>query len=74
MRVGLCEICRHVQVVKSARGSIFYLCTLAKVDASFPKYPELPVLACRGYQRKDAAAEIHPGSSNTLSERRSENE
>ena len=74
MRAGLCEICRHVQVVKSSRGSIFYLCTLAKVDASFPKYPELPVLACRGYQRKDAAREIHPDNSNILSERRSENE
>lgn len=74
MRVGLCEICRHVQVVKSARGSVFYLCTLAKVDASFPKYPELPVLACRGYQRKDAAGEVDTSGSSTRSERWSENE
>jgi hypothetical protein len=36
--------------VTSDRGSVFYLCELSKVDPSFPKYPRLPVLECRGYK------------------------
>lgn len=48
--VGLCERCTHAQIVKSARGSVFYLCMLSRVDPAFPKYPRLPVLACRGYR------------------------
>lgn len=58
MEVGLCESCRHVQIVKSARGSLFYLCTLSKVDPSFPKYPELPVRVCTGYRLRDEEMEI----------------
>lgn len=49
-RVGLCASCRNVQVIESARGSTFYLCRLAAVDAAFPKYPRLPVLRCAGYE------------------------
>jgi hypothetical protein len=47
--VGLCAACRHVRVVESKRGSRFYLCGLSAVDPAFPKYPGLPVLACRGF-------------------------
>ncbi len=50
-RVGLCSSCRHVRVVRSDTGSTFYLCGLSRVDPSFPKYPRLPVLSCRGYER-----------------------
>jgi hypothetical protein len=46
---GLCAGCSHVQVVVSARGSRFYLCRMSFVDPSFPRYPPLPVLACRGF-------------------------
>jgi hypothetical protein len=46
---GLCESCRNVKVVETRKGSRFYLCTLAEVDARFPKYPRIPVLQCRGY-------------------------
>jgi hypothetical protein len=46
---GLCERCRHVQIVTSARGSLFYLCRLSQTDPRFPRYPRLPVLACPGF-------------------------
>lgn len=28
------------------------MCELSKTDASFPRYPRLPVLRCRGYEPK----------------------
>jgi len=56
---GLCATCGHVRRVTSDRGSVFYLCQLSKVDPNFPKYPRLPVLACRGYER-DALKERIP--------------
>jgi hypothetical protein len=48
--VGLCEECAHVQVIRSDRGSVFYLCTLFATDPRFAKYPTLPVIVCSGYQ------------------------
>ncbi len=48
--VGLCEHCRHAQIIQSKRGSTFYLCLRSDEDASFAKYPRLPVSACRGYE------------------------
>ena len=48
---GLCATCVHVRRVTSDRGSVFYLCQLSKVDPKFPKYPRLPVIECRGYER-----------------------
>ena len=51
-RVGLCETCKFMRRIESDRGSIFYMCQLSLTDASFPKYPRLPVLKCAGYKRK----------------------
>lgn len=48
--VGLCFHCAHARVIRSDRGSIFYLCRLSAADPNFPKYPRLPVLNCSGYQ------------------------
>ena len=45
---GLCAACRHAAVLGS-KSSAFLRCGMAEVDPSFPKYPRLPVLACRGY-------------------------
>jgi hypothetical protein len=39
--------------MESDRGSIFIRCELSRIDASFAKYPGLPVLACRGYESKE---------------------
>lgn len=51
---GLCANCLHSRRIESARGSVFVLCQLSATDPRFAKYPSLPVLACRGYERNDA--------------------
>ncbi len=48
--VGLCAVCRHVKIVKSARGSVFVMCRLSRQDKRFNKYPVLPVVACLGFE------------------------
>lgn len=48
--VGLCSVCAHVKKVENRRGSAFFLCRRAGEDPSFPRYPRLPVLACRGFE------------------------
>jgi len=48
---GLCPPCRHVQVVRSERGSTFHLCRLSRSDPAFPRYPPQPRLVCRGFER-----------------------
>ena len=45
---GLCATCEHLRVLASKR-SVFVRCGLADVDPAFPRYPPLPVAACRGY-------------------------
>jgi hypothetical protein len=52
---GLCDACRHQRLVSNTRGSTFSLCERSKTDPSFPKYPRLPVLACRGYEPRPSA-------------------
>jgi len=47
--IGLCADCLHSRQIQSKRGSIFFLCKLSESDPTFPKYPRLPVLSCRGY-------------------------
>ena len=54
--VGLCSDCQHARIIRSDRGSIFYLCGLSATDARFPKYPRLPVLNCAGYTKREPAA------------------
>ncbi|HEY7969798.1 MAG TPA: hypothetical protein VID95_07360 [Candidatus Limnocylindrales bacterium] len=53
---GLCATCRHARPVVSARGSQFTLCERSRTDPAYPRYPRLPVLACRGFEpgRPDA--------------------
>ncbi len=48
---GLCATCRHARILAS-RASTFLRCAMAEVDPEFPRYPRLPVLACRGYERE----------------------
>ena len=54
-RFGLCDTCRHQQIVRSGRGSVFSLCARSKSDDRYPKYPRMPVMACPGYEVSDAA-------------------
>jgi hypothetical protein len=50
--VGLCDSCRHQQVVRNTRGSSFSLCRRWKDDDRYPRYPRLPVLRCRGFEQR----------------------
>jgi len=43
---SLCHRCRHLRIIRSARGSSFLMCQ----EPSLPKYPAQPVHACRGYE------------------------
>lgn len=50
-RVGLCATCVHARRVPHPRGGeAYWMCALSEVDPEFPRYPRLPVLACRGYK------------------------
>jgi hypothetical protein len=50
-KAGLCATCRHVKRNRSDRGSVFYYCRKSETDPAFPKYPPIPVVQCRGYER-----------------------
>jgi hypothetical protein len=59
---GLCDSCRHQQLVPNTRGSVFSLCRRSRVEEAFPRYPRLPVLRCPGFEPgraedRDAGAE-----------------
>ncbi|HEX8690425.1 MAG TPA: hypothetical protein VF729_09315 [Solirubrobacterales bacterium] len=47
---GLCDSCRHQQLVPNTRGSVFSLCLRSRSDPEYPRYPRLPVLSCAGHE------------------------
>ena len=47
---GLCGTCRHSRIVETRRGSTFRLCERSTTDPRFPRYPNLPVVQCSGYE------------------------
>ena len=50
---NLCDACRHQQLVRNTRGSVFSLCLRHKTEPDrFPRYPRLPVTRCEGYERR----------------------
>ena len=63
--VSLCERCRHVRTIRSAKGSRFLLCELARARPELPKYPPQPVLRCAAFEAPasavDAEAAEPPG-------------
>ncbi len=46
--VGLCRNCRHAREVPATMAS-YWLCKRSASDPSFPRYPALPIRACRGF-------------------------
>jgi hypothetical protein len=49
---GLCDSCRHQQIVRNTRGSVFSLCRRSRTEPErFPRYPRLPVAQCEGHER-----------------------
>jgi len=57
---GLCDHCRHQQLVPNTRGSVFSLCRRSRTDSAYPRYPRLPVLSCPGFEPKPASAAQAP--------------
>jgi hypothetical protein len=53
---GLCDRCRHARRITSGRASTFILCERSRIDPRFPRYPNLPVLACTGFEPREPAA------------------
>ncbi len=47
-RQGLCATCTWKREIHTDR-SVFTQCARGLTDTAFPKYPRLPVLACRGF-------------------------
>jgi hypothetical protein len=56
---SLCVRCRHARRVETPRSS-FILCEMSRHDASYVRYPQQPLLACRGFE---GAARPAPESS-----------
>jgi hypothetical protein len=52
---GLCGGCRHARRVETRDGSVFRLCLRATGDPAYQRYPALPTLSCRGFERIDEA-------------------
>jgi hypothetical protein len=50
--VGLCAHCAHARILKSDKGSVFWMCQLSFTDSRYRKYPRLPVMECGGYEKK----------------------
>ncbi len=50
---GLCDSCRHQQVVRNTRGSSFSLCRRSREQPEYPRYPRLPVLECPGHEPRE---------------------
>lgn len=47
---GLCGRCVHAREIVSGRGSRFLLCDRSRYDPRYPRYPQLPVLSCPGFE------------------------
>ncbi len=59
---GLCGACRHSRVIETARGSVFRLCERSTTDPRFPRYPNLPVLDCGGFEPVEIATRRQPSA------------
>jgi hypothetical protein len=53
---GLCDTCRHQQLVRNTRGSTFSLCRRSKTDPDYPRYPRVPVAECKGWEARRASS------------------
>jgi hypothetical protein len=59
MMQSLCETCKNVREVRTAR-SRFLLCELSVTNTAYPKYPPQPVVRCDGYQSRSEAKQDMP--------------
>ncbi len=49
-KIGLCFSCRYGNRIVSGKGSIFLQCQKHFENPRYPKYPEIPVVDCSGYE------------------------
>jgi hypothetical protein len=54
---GLCGGCRHSRAVQARGSSVFRLCLRSTGDPNYPRYPPLPMLSCRGFERLDGSGD-----------------
>ncbi|MEO6197193.1 MAG: hypothetical protein ABIP58_03705 [Dehalococcoidia bacterium] len=54
---GLCADCAFSRIVETRRESAFSLCLRSGTDPAFPRYPQLPVILCSGYEARHSASE-----------------
>lgn len=59
-RAGLCAVCAYCQSIRSARGSVFFLCRRAENDPQYNRYPRLPVVRCDGFAGTPLSREKEP--------------
>ena len=59
---GLCGGCRHSRAIRTARGSTFRLCERSTIDPHYPRYPNLPVLECAGFEPVEPNAGAQPNA------------
>ena len=52
---GMCDRCRYQRIIRNTRGSAFSLCERSREDGAYPRYPRLPVQACRGFETREDA-------------------
>jgi hypothetical protein len=52
---GLCETCRFSRRIDARQGAVYRLCERSATDTSYPRYPALPVLNCRGFEPVNGA-------------------
>ncbi|GAB4410056.1 MAG: hypothetical protein OHK0039_14190 [Bacteroidia bacterium] len=45
-----CKLCRHRRVIRSKRGSEFWMCARSATDERYAKYPPQPLVRCRGFE------------------------
>jgi len=50
--VGLCLDCYYRKQITSGKGSEFFYCLRSETDATYVKYPRLPVVECAGYKQQ----------------------
>ena len=71
--IGLCSVCRFVKRQDTRRGAVFYRCGRADEDASFFRYPPIPVGECHDGDRKTLknllAKDVFDGFASALDER-----
>jgi uncharacterized protein len=67
---GLCATCRMARVIPGSRSQ-FWMCQRSVFDHAYPRYPNLPVVTCAGYEampRLDTSTQVAGAGGSTMPE------